>query len=316
MVFSLWILLFTRRVYGWTYSNQWAWGGDCRGKSQSPVELPQRLFLEKRDEGELEFHYNRTTPPAQLIDNGKFLEIRFSIAPGYAIWRKKNYHLKRIEFHSISYGTGHNVKYMGDPLAEYLLEHHTLEMEFIHIGPKGGQIVLSVLCDGMGQSHSPWFDALVEDFTFLRLSASSRVNQIDMISPPDMFEFANPQNYDTPDWDMFWDYYGSLTSPPCTEGVRRFVCGDEFPMGKAFLDAIERFETMIGNARSIQPTYDRMIHYNSTHWSEPKPFDIFSILIPAAIVCGNIIALCICYKIACTEPKTEDDILLGNAIWI
>ena len=75
----------------------------------------------------------------------------------------------------------------------------------------------------------PWFDALATELTTLSEAALTvpGTNHIDMLEPPNMFELVNPRNADTPDWSMFWDYDGSLTSPPCTEGVRRFVCGDE-----------------------------------------------------------------------------------------
>jgi len=289
--------------------NQASWGADCRGMSQSPVELQERLFLEKRDEGELDFNYYQPTPPAQLIDNGKFLAIKFTADPGYVTWREKNYHLTEIQFHSIGFGSGHNVKFLGDPFAEFLLEMHSHEIELIHITPEGDQIALSLLCSGIEHGLVPWFDTLATELTTLSEAALTGATHIEMLEPPNMFEFVNPQNYDTPDWSMFWDYDGSLTTPPCTEGVRRFVSGDECLLSKGFVQGLEGFETMMGNARQVQATWNRILHYNSTHWKPEEPEDInvvARILLPIAVVCAVLTILCLCCKIAFTDPECCD----------
>ena len=231
---------------------EWEWGGDCGGMSQSPIELPERRLLEKRVEGELDFHYyNPTTPPAQLINNGNFLEIKFTKDVGYVTWRDKKYHLKRIEFHSIEWGRGHSVEFYPAKLG---LETHDMEMEMIHMASGGEMIALSVLCDRLRHGSVPWFESLVEDFTRLyRLEQNLSFTNIDMKFPPNMFEFTNEWNFDTPSWTMFWDYEGSLTSPPCTEGVHRFINGCECLLSPDFGKVLDKFQTMKGNARSLQP---------------------------------------------------------------
>lgn len=53
----------------------------------------------------------------------------------------------------------------------------------------------------------------------------------------------------------FWRYEGSLTTPPCSEGVRWFVAEQTIPVGKSQVD---HFVRVIGrNARPLQPLHGR-----------------------------------------------------------
>jgi carbonic anhydrase len=55
----------------------------------------------------------------------------------------------------------------------------------------------------------------------------------------------------------YYAYSGSLTTPPCTEGVNWFVLQQR---GQASQEQIDAFTAIIGaNARPTQPLNDRMI---------------------------------------------------------
>lgn len=67
----------------------------------------------------------------------------------------------------------------------------------------------------------------------------------------------------------FWHYNGSLTTPPCSPGVKWYVRGDALP---ASLEAIEEFRKAIvavagisqltpGNARKMQEGHGRAVHW-------------------------------------------------------
>jgi len=54
-----------------------------------------------------------------------------------------------------------------------------------------------------------------------------------------------------------YSYHGSLTTPPCTEGVQWIVLREPIAMSA---EQIERFVEVIGhNARPIQPLHDRKV---------------------------------------------------------
>lgn len=72
-------------------------------------------------------------------------------------------------------------------------------------------------------------------------------------------EFFNPAGL-LPAEHGYWSYTGSLSTPPCTEGVRWFVMEDEVPLGRDQLRAFLRvFRT---NTRAIQETRSRRIEAN------------------------------------------------------
>lgn len=55
----------------------------------------------------------------------------------------------------------------------------------------------------------------------------------------------------------YWTYIGSLTRPPCTEGVRWFVLQQELSISRAQLNAFARLYPM--NARPVQGLYGRRV---------------------------------------------------------
>jgi carbonic anhydrase len=54
-----------------------------------------------------------------------------------------------------------------------------------------------------------------------------------------------------------FSYHGSLTTPPCTEGVQWIVLRDPITMSA---EQVAQFVSIVGrNARPIQPLHDRKI---------------------------------------------------------
>ena len=52
-------------------------------------------------------------------------------------------------------------------------------------------------------------------------------------------------------------YHGSLTHPPCSEGVEWFVLGKPWLIEKKWFDAYNK--VFKGNARPVQATNDRIL---------------------------------------------------------
>lgn len=63
------------------------------------------------------------------------------------------------------------------------------------------------------------------------------------------------------DMEDFWSYDGSLTTPPCTEGVKWTVMRQVQPMSKAQSDKLNLLGT---TNRETQPLYDRKLYEGGT----------------------------------------------------
>jgi len=60
-----------------------------------------------------------------------------------------------------------------------------------------------------------------------------------------------------PDDKSHYRYHGSLTTPPCSEGVNWHILKTPIEMSEA---QIEKFETVVGyNARPVQPVNNRFV---------------------------------------------------------
>jgi carbonic anhydrase len=58
----------------------------------------------------------------------------------------------------------------------------------------------------------------------------------------------------------YWSYTGSLTAPPCTEGVQWFVFEQELTLSR---DQLRIFASLFRiNSRSVQDTHGRRIEAN------------------------------------------------------
>jgi carbonic anhydrase len=58
----------------------------------------------------------------------------------------------------------------------------------------------------------------------------------------------------------YWTYIGSLSTPPCTEGVRWYVFEEELTVSREQLRAFEMIFRM--NSRPLQDTHGRRIEAN------------------------------------------------------
>ena len=57
----------------------------------------------------------------------------------------------------------------------------------------------------------------------------------------------------------YYHYNGSLTTPPCTEGVKWYVMATTCRVPKSFMRFVDSFESMRGNYREVQPINDRAL---------------------------------------------------------
>jgi len=216
----------------WTYAgdtgpDHWAQlGGKAiacgTGTRQSPVDISG---ITTPQMSKVVLNYNSV--PATIQNTGKTIRITPQGA-GDLVLDGVKYTLQYIEFHSPS---------------EHAINGHraTLESQFVHENAKGDTVIVAVLYD-VGVAD-PMLGSL---WTYLPTDPGKPVPLPDLL--------INAQDLQPPTED-FYAYSGSLTTPPCTEGVTWLVYSSPLSISAEQADAFER---LVGpNARPMQPRHDR-----------------------------------------------------------
>jgi carbonic anhydrase len=194
------------------------------GKRQSPIDIQS---AKPADLHALRFDYKLS--PLKIIDNGH--TIRINIEPGSSvIVDGKSYPLVQFHFHHPS---------------EEEIEGRKFDMvvHLVHQLPDGGTVVVAILLKSGNEN------ALIRDlWSHLPKETNKEVEFKKVIINAADFLPAD-QNYYTFD--------GSLTIPPCGEGVKWFVLKTPVELSAS---QIAKFARMYpDNARPIQPTNGREI---------------------------------------------------------
>ena len=195
----------------------------AKGQNQSPVDLVADL---PADLPELVFEYNKL---GSLIEENTGHAIQDSVKPGnYVIYLGKRFELKQFHFHSPS---EHTVNGKSFPMEVHLV-HQNDESDYFVVG----------LLFKTG-NHNKFIDQL-PSFRKSR-GEDPRSNPIDF----------NDLITDSKDYFL---YNGSLTTPPCTEGVRWIVLKQPII---ASSEQIQHYHDLLGfdNNRPIQPHNSRLI---------------------------------------------------------
>jgi carbonic anhydrase len=195
------------------------------GKLQSPVNLKwQQPVSPKRT---LEYDYKDTE--LRVADAGYTLHVKFP--PGQrAYFNGKQFELKHIEFKTSS---------------EHQLSGNQLPMEaqFVHENELGQIAILSVfIIEGQ---FNPFIEKVWSHVPGKK--HSERLVPTLLINPKDLL----------PTVRTFYFYVGSLTTPPCSEGVRWHVLNTPLQMSR---DQIVTFRKLFpSNSRPIQPLNSRKV---------------------------------------------------------
>ncbi|OZG74780.1 carbonate dehydratase [Hahella sp. CCB-MM4] len=218
----------------WSYSGKrgpayWATLDDdfasCgQGKNQSPINLTQLLDGELP---EIELHY--PTQGDKVINNGHTVQVNF---PSGNILRMEGqaFELKQFHFHSPSENTINGQSF-------------PLEAHFVHADKRGNLAVVGVMFE-QGAAN----EGLQPAWNQLPLHAGGQ-ETLDV--PIDATKLM-PSSLE------YYRFNGSLTTPPCTEGVRWLVLKEPVSISKEQVEAFQR-AIPFDNNRPVQPVNARVI---------------------------------------------------------
>ena len=190
------------------------------GSHQSPIDISMPRHAQQQ---QLVFHYQSGL--VRALDNGHTIQV--NVPPGNELHLNgRTYYLNHLHFHDPS-------------------EHHVdgrtypMEIHLVHRDRKGHVVVIGVFIATGSPNQS-----LADIWAMLPMKAGE-LGAEHPFNPQDLI----PHN------THHFSYHGSLTTPPCTEGVQWIVLRDPTVMST---QQIEQFASIIGqNARPVQPLHGR-----------------------------------------------------------
>jgi carbonic anhydrase len=230
---SLLLLLFALNIVmsqdiHWTYEgaegpDQWGelapeYALCGEGRSQSPIDITGEQAVNLAD---LTLNYSPSV--LNIFNNGHTIQVNYD-AGSSLIYNENEYALEQFHFHHPSEHTLNG-------------ESFGMELHFVHGDANGAKAVVGVLlAEGSDDNtaYAPVFDNLPPE-EGEPASTELMVNAADLL----------------PEQVQYYTYMGSLTTPPCTQGVRWLVLDTPVTLSAAQLAAFEAIFEL--NARPVQP---------------------------------------------------------------
>jgi carbonic anhydrase len=206
-----------------------AYSACSQGHEQSPIDI-HGAHLNKALQP-IEFHY--ISGPVTLEHNGHTIVVH--VNPGsYIVAEGVRYDLVQYHFHHPS------EEAVRGKLSDMVVH-------LLHKSADGKQAVVAVrLKENMDQPNA----VLATLWQHLPKTAGSTEKLTDFVNAGGLL----------PAERAYWTYSGSLTVPPCTEGVRWFVLEEEVGLSR---DQLRTFTSIFRmNSRSLQDAHGRRIEAN------------------------------------------------------
>lgn len=201
---------------------------NCGGQAQSPVDIVET----KKDESlkPIEFHYDSQTKIHDVINNGHTIQFDFE-SGNYIMLNGEKYELKQFHFHEADEHTIKGVRY---PLVVHM----------VHVSKDGKYAVVAVMAEEDTQNNSV--------FNFLEKYLPVNINEMKKV------DASLDLNQILPVKRTYYTYNGSLTTPPCTEGVEWFIFKNPINVSPKMIQEL-KIMMPINNFRNVQPLNGRII---------------------------------------------------------
>ena len=226
----------------WTYAGEKGprfWGkldpdfSLCQeGHHQSPIDIaktsPATLPKLRADFSPAKLQIVHHEHIADEINNGHTIQVNYSEGDTLTLG-DTNYELIQFHFHSPSEHTVHG-------------KHYPMEMHFVHKSPSGALAVVGVFIEQ--GAHNSAFDPIWENLP-TKKGVESHFEHV-QVNVDDLLPHSTKS----------YRYDGSLTTPPCSEGVKWIVMESPIQLSA---QQIRTFKALIkGNNRPVQPLHHRV----------------------------------------------------------
>ncbi len=195
----------------------------ARGKRQSPIDIRDGIPVQLDP---IQFDYRPSG--FRVVDNGHTVQVE--VEPGNSITvQGRRYELQQFHFHRPS---------------EERINGRQFEMvaHLVHKDAEGRMAIVAVLMEA-GKGH-PLVQQVWNNLPLERMSDQVGLNQMDL-------------SLLVPTQRQYFTYMGSMTTPPCTEGVLWMVMKHPAAVSREQIGVFSRLYPM--NARPIQSTSGRLI---------------------------------------------------------
>jgi carbonic anhydrase len=218
----------------WDYEGEnapYRWGdmkadfATCKsGQRQSPIDIRNAVVSDLEP---IVFHYEES--PLKVLNNGHTIQVEF--APGsFILHGGARYELLQMHFHTPS---EERINGRGFDMVAHL----------VHKSAQGKLAVVAVLLTA-GKTHP-----VIETIWNTMPGTAGRTRERPEVAFNPMSIMPTDRN--------FYSFQGSLTTPPCTEGVQWLVMKTPVELGREQVSHFGALYPM--NARPIQPVNDRVI---------------------------------------------------------
>ncbi|RBW68471.1 carbonic anhydrase [Bacillus taeanensis] len=198
------------------------------GTEQSPINIDTSELQASELLDDMTIHYEPTT--FTVINNGHTIQANAAEMNNSILIGEKEYQLAQFHFHTPSEH-------------QFNDKHFEMELHFVHKNDEGKLAVLGVMIKE-GKENKP-LQQLWEQMPTETTTEGKKLDQsVDILN-------ILPENKTT------FQYSGSLTTPPCSEGVKWLVLEQPIEMSK---EQIEAFQNIFPhNNRPIQPLNEREV---------------------------------------------------------
>jgi carbonic anhydrase len=192
------------------------------GNEQSPIDIPSTAAANPAD---LLFEYAPTG--LNIVNNGKTIQVNPDAGSALVVDGIR-YQLLQFHFHNPSENT------VDGAATE-------MELHLVHVNADAGLAVVGVFLTA--GAHNAAYAPVLENMP----SEAGNLEDVDGVTVDTAALLPDDRSY--------WRWDGSLTTPPCTEGVKWFMLREPVQLSAQQIAAYKALYT--GNARPVQPMNHR-----------------------------------------------------------
>ena len=232
----------------------------CAETSQSPINIVGAT-QPNPPLGQISFYY--TSALAYVLNNGHTIQVTYT-SPGSAntmTYNGKTYNLVQFHFH-------HQSEHQINGTA------YSMELHLVHLAADGTFAVVAVMINKSGSQTNPVFNQVLQHVSW-GIGIPSAPIQMAVAGTPGVPGLLPPAANWNPATLQYYSYSGSLTAPPCTEGITWLVLTEPLNLSETQID---QWKTEFGlgdpnnafNARPLQNLNGRPV-YVSPNFAGQSP---------------------------------------------